>query len=149
LHGGGRRGQHGALNGGRRRLGAVAAALGRRRRRLGRRRSGARPRTGARRGPSREEQREEAAVNGGAVGRKRKRKEKGRLTVLNTQFSAAMAEAAENYVIFGGCVSSRRKLCYFRRPLPWPPKITLFSAGYTGPPKISRYFRRPSLSRRK
>jgi hypothetical protein len=60
-----------------------------------------------------------------------------------------MAEAAENNIIFGGCVSSRRKLCYFRRPLPWPPKINLFSAANARPPKISRYFRRPSISRRK
>jgi hypothetical protein len=170
LNGGGRRGQRGALNGGRRRLGAVAAALGRRRRSVGRapthrgtaRRGGGRARQrGADRqrrcGPSREERRGEGGGerrcgghrDAGAVGRKRKRKEKGRLTVLNTKFSAAMEEAAENNIIFGGCVRSRRKLRYFRQPLSWPPKIMLFSAAYTRPPKISRYFRLPSLSHRK
>jgi hypothetical protein len=119
------------LNGGRRRLGAVAvaAALGRRRRRLGRRRSvglapthrgmrgtreGAAQQRGAgrqrRRGPSREERRGEGGGeqrrgghrDAGAVGRKRKRKEKGRLTVLNKKISAAMEEAAKNNIIFGG-----------------------------------------------
>jgi hypothetical protein len=36
----------------------------------------------------------------------------------NTLFSAAVSEAVENKAIFGGCVSSRRKQAYFRRPSP-------------------------------
>jgi hypothetical protein len=40
----------------------------------------------------------------------------------------AVSEGAENNTIFGGCVSSRRKLCYFRRLCLAAENNCLFSA---------------------
>jgi hypothetical protein len=137
LNGGGRRGQRGALNDGRRRLGAAAAwgsgsvcgRAGARPTRRGTARrggghGGAGPTgSGTGEGTARQRQRRRlgAARQADAArsGEERKRKEKAsahRFKMAN--FRRPWAGAAENNLIFGGCVSSRRKLGYFRRPLP-------------------------------
>jgi hypothetical protein len=47
-----------------------------------------------------------------------------------TKFSAAMEGAAENNIIFGGCVRSRRKLRYFLRPTPGRRKSAVIFGGH-------------------
>jgi hypothetical protein len=48
-----------------------------------------------------------------------------------------VSEAAENKLIFGGCVRGHRKLAYSRRPSYADKNINLFSAARVGPPKMS------------
>jgi hypothetical protein len=82
-------------------------------------------------------------------GREKRERERSALTVLNSLFSAAWAGAAENYIIFGDCVRSCRKLRNFRRPLSMAAENKFIFCGLPRPPKIGRYFRGLKVSRRK
>jgi hypothetical protein len=60
----------------------------------------------------------------------------GTATQNKKLFSVDVSDAAENNLIFGGCVRGHRKLAYFWRPSYTVENINLFSAARPWPPKI-------------